>query len=151
MRCSECVRRENRTSKALGTNPRLRWFSDGCWSDKKQTALAGCPLRPRKADIWREAKRFASFGPARPAIGLTVWTAVSDTQFHRFPKSSVVSLCNDVLALEPGAKFRITADFAAHDAVADREGKCHDPKFSDSNCGYGCHCLTSCYFTRRRS
>src|SRR6478752_7163317 len=70
-----------------------------------------------------------------PAIGLTVWTAVSDTQFHRFPRSSVVSLYNDILALEPGAKFRITADFTAYDAVADREGKCHDQKFSDSNCG----------------
>ena len=39
----------------------------------------------------------------------------------------MVSLYNDILVLEPGAKFRITADFAAaYDAVADREGKCHD-------------------------
>src|SRR5260370_24199247 len=97
---------------------------------------------------WLQANQW----PHCTAIGLTVWTTVSDTQFHRFPKSSVVSLYNDILVLEPGAKFRITADFAAaYDAVADREGKCHDQKISDFNCGSGCHSRTSCYFTRRCS
>jgi len=46
---------------------------------------------------------------------------------HSIPSFSEiirVSLYNDILALEPGAKFRITADFTAYDAVSDREGKC---------------------------